>query len=124
MSQAHGTSMCHVWLQSPGTRTLSNKRHGQQAVTADKMKFSASDVWTIFCFISMWMIWSHSKTENTQTRSHYLLVGWQCDIQIADSNLWNALDGFWFFKEGEAAAGLLTHISNLKTVEEKIMTMF
>lgn len=116
--------MCHVWLQTPRTGTVSNKRHGQQAVTADKMKFSPSDVWTIFCFISMWMIWSHSKTENIQTRTHYLLVGWQCDIQIADGSRRNALGGFWFFKEGEAAAGLLTHISNLKTVEEKIMTMF
>lgn len=110
--------MCHVWLQTPRTGTL-NKRHGQQAVTADKMKFSASDVWTIFCFISMWMIWSHSKTENIQTRTHYLLVGWQCDIQIADGSWRNALGGFWFSKEGDAAAGLLTHISNLKTVEDK-----
>lgn len=34
-SQARGTSMCGVWLQSRMTGTLSNKRHKQQAVIAN-----------------------------------------------------------------------------------------
>lgn len=59
------------------------------------------------------------KKRNIQTRWPYLLVRRQRDIQIADGGLRNALGGFWFFQKGEASAGLLTHISDLKTTEGK-----
>lgn len=64
------------------------------------------------------------KERSIQTWWPYLLVRRQCDIQIADGGLRNALGGFWLFQKGEAPAGLLTHISDLKTTEGKTMRTF
>lgn len=41
-------------------------------------------------------------------------MGWQCDIQIAYGSLWKAFSSFWLSQEGEAATGLLAHVSDLQ----------
>lgn len=46
-------------------------------------------------------------------RLHILLVGWQCDIQIAYGSLWKAFCGFWLSQEGEAPTWFLAHVSDL-----------
>lgn len=49
----------------------------------------------------------------------YLLVDWQCDIQVAYGSLRKAFGRFWLFQEGEAATRLLAHVSDLKQGKEK-----
>lgn len=49
----------------------------------------------------------------------YLLVDWQCDIQVAHGSLRKAFRRFWLFQEGEAATRLLAHVSDLKDGEDK-----
>lgn len=41
-------------------------------------------------------------------------MGWQCDVQVANGGLRKAFSRFRLFQEGEAAARLLAHISDLK----------
>lgn len=41
-------------------------------------------------------------------------MDWQCDIQVAYGSLWKAFRRFGLFQEGEAAARLLAHVSDLK----------
>lgn len=53
------------------------------------------------------------QDELAQTRPSYLLVGWQCDVQITYGSLREAFAGFGLSQEGEAAARLLAHISDL-----------
>lgn len=62
--------------------------------------------------IYMWMIMTW-PVRTVETWRAYLLVGWQCDIQIAYGSLWKALSGFWLSQEGEAATWLLAHVSDL-----------
>lgn len=63
------------------------------------------------------MTWYDLEGRTIQTWPSYLLVGWQCDIQIAYGSLWKAFTGFWLSQEGEAATWLLAHISDLWKME-------
>lgn len=59
-------------------------------------------------------------TKKTKTEQRpYLLVDWQCDIQVAHGSLRKAFGRFWLFQEGEAATRLLAHVSDLKHEEGK-----
>lgn len=110
-SQARGTST---------TGTLSKKGHKQQAVISNTWNpalplTSGQDEASFPRHPAM----TGLQKSNIQTRRANLLVRRQCDIQIADGGLRHALAGFWFFQKGEASAGLLTHISDLKPTEEE-----
>lgn len=62
------------------------------------------------------------KKPNKKTKTEqrpYLLVDWQCDIQVAHGSLRKAFGRFWLFQEGEAATRLLAHVSDLKHEEGK-----
>lgn len=54
----------------------------------------------------------------------YLLVDWQCDIQVAYGSLRKAFGRFWLFQEGEAATRFLAHVSDLEDGEEKSLRRF
>lgn len=110
--------MCTLWGLMTGTGFNTNKRHKQQAVISGPNELqwllSMSGNFLYFSFIYMWMIWYGLKGWTVQTWCSYLLVGWQCDIQITYGSLWKAFAGFWLSQEGEAAAWLLAHISDLQ----------
>lgn len=104
----------------------SNKRHKQKAVVSTpKWTWMAPPKWAAFHRISTYMTCCglngrlDEKSINLKAKTTqwpYLLVNWQCDVQVAYGSLRKAFSRFWLFQEGEAATRLLAHVSDLKQV--------